>query len=273
MKNTRTAAPVEGGKRAVVPHHQDHPEVIGEQSVDVIDDMVGWTKENIQLRTWVGLLLFVLASAMCLRAFSLGSNSASGGLLLNLGTELIGMLLTVVLVERLFEEHNKRQDARRLAMQFLHEVDDVVWVWQGGRRQFSSIELKKLLFEAIRMNDPIAPCTARRLMNLGDFASRTRRTDSAAVKCSEPLSRGLRNLEAFVQLRDPGYDVPPREIGKRLARAVRALAAAAEVRKYDSVFSPPPGSRNASIEEQERRDAGGHLNLRVRKARLPSAEG
>ena len=80
-----------------------------------MDTLVGWIKENTHLRTWIGLLLFVLASAMIFQAFALGNASVQGALLLNLGTELIGMLLIVVFVERLFEERKKREGARRLA--------------------------------------------------------------------------------------------------------------------------------------------------------------
>ena len=148
-------------------------------------------------------------------------------------------------------------------MQFLHDVDHAVWVWQGGRRQFSSTELQELLFKA-RLDDPIAQCTAHLLMNLGDQAAKTRRYEREAVRCNPRLSRALRELETFVQMRDKNYRLPPAEIGRRLRMAAHALSHAAEIRKTDSVFPPPEGSRNPALAEQEKRNAGGYFELQPR---------
>jgi hypothetical protein len=219
-----------------------------------------WVNERFHLRTWVGVLLIVLAASMCFQAFSLGQDSPEGGLLLNLGTELIGMLLTVVVIERLFEGRKLRDDATRLAMQFLHDIDHVVWVWQGGRRQFSSSELQDILLKAHR-DDPIAPCTARLLMDMGDRAARTLRYDPDAVQSSELLSHGLRELEKFIRMRDRDNNVTSAEISARLRNAAYVLAKAADVRRCDSIFPPPPGSVDPTKEQQKKRNAGGYSLL------------
>lgn len=225
-----------------------------------------------RLRIWVGALLFVIALALCFWGYSMAQSSpVASGVMLNLGTELIGIVLTVVFVEWLFEERKKRDDAKRLALQFLHEIDYAVWVWQGGRRQFSSTELQDLLLKA-GLDDQIAMCTARLLMNLGEKAAQSLKYEEAAVRCSPRLSRGLRDLEPFVQMRDPGYTLSTAEVRDRLRNAAYVLAKATEVRRFDSVFPLNPVSRDPSVDQQERRFAGGYLELRLRP-RAPSLEG
>jgi len=53
---------------------------------------------------------------------------------MNLGTEIVGITLTVAIVEALLEKRARSDEARRIAWNVMHDIDHAVWVWQGGGR-------------------------------------------------------------------------------------------------------------------------------------------
>lgn len=54
-------------------------------------------------------------------AFQVGVNTPNGTLFVNLGTEIFGILITVALVEWLFERRRLQDRGRELAWSVLHE--------------------------------------------------------------------------------------------------------------------------------------------------------
>ncbi|RMH20294.1 MAG: hypothetical protein D6701_03975, partial [Gemmatimonadetes bacterium] len=78
---------------------------------------------------WLVATAFLVASAgTILAAFMVGPETGSGTLLVNLGTEIFGILITVAVVEWLFERRRLQDRAREQAWNVLHGLERAVWV-------------------------------------------------------------------------------------------------------------------------------------------------
>lgn len=133
--------------------------------------------------------------------------------LLNLGTELIGIVITVLFIEYLFELKQEEDEARRIAWDIIHELDYAVWVWQGGGKEFDYIELNNIIRTA-KPTDVIASCTKNILTHLGYRSDNTLRTKSELLKKIKfkPLQYAIYQLKdlnevAHFDLNDRNYDV------------------------------------------------------------------
>jgi len=74
-----------------------------------------------------------------------GPESGWGSIFLNLGTEIIGIVLTVALVEVLLERQSQKEVARSMAMAILIELDKRIHSWLGGDPRFDVNEMLLLL--------------------------------------------------------------------------------------------------------------------------------
>lgn len=78
------------------------------------------------LRISITILFIALAGCVIAMAFRIGPETPWGGLWLNLGTEIIGIALTVAIVEWLFERRRLQDEATKMAWRVLHLVDQAV---------------------------------------------------------------------------------------------------------------------------------------------------
>jgi hypothetical protein len=120
---------------------------------------------------------------------------------LNLGTEILGIAVTIGMVEWLLERQRRRERAREITWHALHELDHAVWVWQGGSRSFNLAELWALL-AAASPSDPVAAETGNLLFNIGALAENTLRVDEDNVRTNKALCSGLTMLTCLMELRD-----------------------------------------------------------------------
>ena len=142
----------------------------------------------------VGSLL--VAAILMWLAFILGTQSDWGQLLVNLSSEVVGIVITVAIVESFLERRRLLDRGRRIAWDALHAVESAVWVWQGGPRDLSTDELLGIL-DAVTESDALADFTEGILLNIG---TRSRRL---LVNDLEAIGRlpGLMNaLEQFARL-------------------------------------------------------------------------
>jgi hypothetical protein len=78
-------------------------------------------------------------------SFLFGVDTTTGNLLINLGTEIIGIVLTVAIVEWFFERRRLQSRGRQLTWDMIHEIGHAVWVWQGGPREMGTDEVLGIL--------------------------------------------------------------------------------------------------------------------------------
>lgn len=220
-------------------------------------------------RLMTGLGLVVAASTLVWRAFSVPWGGASEeDLLLNLGTEFIGIVVTVLIVDRLLDRQQRKQRATRIAWEALHEIDHAVWVWQGGSKEFNVSETLGLLGLA-RENDPLPDFTQNLLLGIAGRADNTIRLEPGILRSSKRLEAGLRSLTGLSTLRDQPEKPSVRGLAELLTGAIQDFSSllvvvavpmteglernrdprleAQEWRRFGGDFrDPEPGAQNAT---------------------------
>jgi len=206
------------------------------------------------LRALVTGGFLIVAAFMLGMSFFFGVQTSTGTLLMNLGTEIVGIVMTVAIVEWFFERRRLQNRGRQLAWDALHAVEHVVWVWQGGPREMDSDEVRGLL-NAVG-DDPLPDFTEGLLLNIGTRSHRLLNNDPAAVDAMPGLMGGLEHLGRLSSIRDGKAPMPSRKVADILDEGTAALA--------KSLGKPTERHptrlirfRDPSVESQERRHHGG----------------
>ena len=200
-----------------------------------------------------GGFLFVAVIMLGL-SFLSGIGAGTGTLLMNLGTEIVGIVMTVAIVEWFFERRRLQNRGRQLAWNALHAVEHVVWVWQGGPHGMDSDEVRGLL-NAVG-EDPLPDFTEGLLLNIGTRSHRILNNDPAAVAAMPGLMNGLEHLGRLGSLRDGKAPMPSRKVASILDDGTEALAKALgqPTERHPTRLIR---FRDPSVESQERRHFGG----------------
>lgn len=147
-------------------------------------------------------------------------------LFMHLASELIGITITVAIVDQLLEQERNREDARRLSWRFLRAVDQVVWVWQGGGRVLNISELRFLLSQ-VQDEDPLPPFTENMFLNVAGQAEEAL-SSSDHLDVRSDLYCGLQALVRIVRLydqrRDWSRDFSSKHIAMEVEDAVARLS-------------------------------------------------
>lgn len=206
----------------------------------------------------------VVAALVLWVAFIVGADTASGNLLINLGTEIVGIVITVAVVEWFFERRRLHNRARQLAGNVLHAVEHAVWVWQGGPRQMDTDEVRAVLHTASKA-DPLPDFTEGLLLNIGTRSRRLLNNDSDAVAALPGFMNGLEQLARLSAIRDGKEPASPRKVADILDEGTRELARALG-KPTERHLASLIRYRDPSVESQERRHfgGGGHSSLDLR---------
>lgn len=187
--------------------------------------------------------------------FLVGPETPFGTLLINLGTELVGIVLTVAVVEWFFERRRLQTRGRQLAWDALHAVEHAVWVWQGGPREMDTDEVRGIL-NAVGDDDPQPDFTESLLLNLGTRARRLLNNDPDAVTAVPGFMNGLEQLARLSSIRDGKAPMPSRKVADILDEGTAELAKALG-KPTERHLASLIRYRDPSVESQERRHFGG----------------
>jgi hypothetical protein len=178
------------------------------------------------------------------------------GLLGNLGAEIVGLALTVAIIDWLLERKRLNEAVQQMSWRMLHDLDHAFWVWQGGRREFHLDELMALLDMADR-NDPLPKFTEELFINLGIRSSDNLRLQPKLIAHDRRLRAALKSLAGLAQIReakssivDAGYII------EGLKTAVTNLAEATGQRPHQGEFAAARAFRDPSFDAQQRRYKG-----------------
>jgi len=204
--------------------------------------------------------LVVVAVVMSAAAFILDDQIHWTDLLANLGTEILGIALTVAIVDWLIERSLVREQARQIAWNMLHDLDHAVWVWQGGRREFHLDELVALL-DLVQHDDPIPPFTQTLFANLGVRASDVLRLQSRVFRAHRRLRHAMQCLGGLGQIRELGNLMPASTVVEALKSAIADLSAVTEQPVHPGAFGVAQKFRDASVKAQEERYRGAQQEI------------
>lgn len=198
---------------------------------------------------------FLVAAGIVLWVpFLIGPETPLGTLLINLGSEFVGIVLTVAVVEWFFERRRLQGRGKQLAWDALHAVEHAVWVWQGGPREMDTDEVRGIL-NAVGESDPLPDFTEGLLLNIGTRARRLLNNDPDAVAAVPGFMNGLEQLARLSSIRDGKTAMKPQKVSDILDEGTAELAKALG-KPTEKHLASLIRFRDPSIENQERRHFG-----------------
>lgn len=212
----------------------------------------------------------VVAALVIWAAFLLGEDSGTGNLMINLGVEIVGIVLTVAVVEWFFERRRLQNQGRQLAWDALHAVESAVWVWQGGPREMETDEVLGIL-DAVGDEDPMPDFTEGLFLNIGTRSRRLLNNDPESVGAVPGFMNGLEQLARLSAIRDGKSRIPPRKLADILAEGTTDLARALG-QPTERHLASLIRYRDPSLESQERRHYGGRTDDSEWKRQGPEAD-
>jgi hypothetical protein len=207
------------------------------------------------LRAVVTSSFLLLAVIVLWMAFVVGTDTSYGTLFINLGTEIIGIVITVAVVEWFFERRRLLTRGRQLAWDSLHATQTAVWVWQGGPREMETDELLGVL-NAVHEDDPLPDFTEGLFLNVGTRSRRLLNNDPQAVAALPGYMDALEHFARLSSMRDGRSSMPSRKVADILEQGSQALARALG-QPTERHLASLIRFRDPSLESQERRHHGG----------------
>ncbi|MGD8320718.1 MAG: hypothetical protein PVJ02_09695 [Gemmatimonadota bacterium] len=211
------------------------------------------------IRILVAVAFLLLAVVMLWLAFVVGTDTSLGDLLVNLGAEVIGVVITVAVVESFLERRRQQNRGRQLAWDTLHAAESAVWVWQGGPRQMDTDEVLGVL-NAVHADDPLPDFTEGLFLNLGTRSRRLLNNEPQAVAAIPGFMSGLEQLARLSSIRDGRTPMPSRKIADIVEEGVKDLARGLG-QPTERHLASLIRYRDPSVESQERRHHGGRSSV------------
>ena len=197
----------------------------------------------------------LLAGFLMWLAHHLGTQTDGGQILVNLGSEIVGIVITVAVVESFLERRRLHNRGRQLAWDTLHAVESGVWVWQGGPRELETDELLGIL-RAVNEDDALADFTEGIFLNIGTRSRRLLTNEPDAVTAIPRFMNALEQLGRLSSIRDGKKPMAPRKVGDILDEGTTELARALG-QPTERHLASLIRYRDPSLASQERRHFGG----------------
>ncbi|HSG09084.1 MAG TPA: hypothetical protein VLA36_12050 [Longimicrobiales bacterium] len=207
------------------------------------------------VRALVAAAFILLAAVIIWLAFVVGTDTTLGDLFVNLGTEIIGIVITVAVVESFLERRRLQTRGRQLAWDALHAAETAVWVWQGGPREMETDELLGVL-NAVHAEDPLPDFTEGLFLNLGTRSRRLLNNDPQAVAAIPGFMSGLEQFARLSAIRDGKKSMASRKVADIVEEGVKAMAQCLG-QPTERHLASLIRYRDPSLESQERRHFGG----------------
>ncbi|MCE9598388.1 MAG: hypothetical protein K8S54_10510 [Spirochaetia bacterium] len=133
-------------------------------------------KNRTVIRVILLLVCLTLSTAVIYASYQAPANSNTQALLVNLGTEVLGLGTAIIFVEYILERQRELEKCFNMAQATLHEIQYAVWVWQGGNKEFNVYLLLEVL-SRVKKSDRLAVPTENLLLVLGTRAGNRLRID------------------------------------------------------------------------------------------------
>lgn len=168
-------------------------------------------------------ILLLASGALIFSAFSVDRDTATFDLLVNLGTEVFGILIVLAVVDWMLERRKLQEQARELAWATLHAVQRAIWVWQGGPRRLDSDELLGLI-KGIHHEDHLQPFTRALLVAVGEHSRESLTREASSIKTLPGLKGALEEFTTLSSLSENRSSVSIRMVQEVLDSGITQLA-------------------------------------------------
>lgn len=206
-------------------------------------------------RIVVASFFVVLAIGILSFAIHIEISSEYGGILVNLATEIIGIAVTVAIVDWIFEKKRAIDEAKRIAWRALHDFDHAVWVWLGGSR-VADIDEMVFLLNTVTDDDHLPHFTQNLFLQGGGRAQSTLQFESQLLSQYPDLRAGLGDFACLCSMRDAEQVLSPKDVRYFLKEGVSKLAKFLEL-QIDHDFMPHfRNAKDSAIHAQEWRHFG-----------------
>jgi hypothetical protein len=215
---------------------------------------------------------FLLLSVLVLwGAFTLGLETGRGEFLMNLGVEIMGIVITVAVVEWFLDRGRLQTQAREIAWDTLSAVEHAIWIWQGGPREVETDELLGIV-HAVGESDPVPDFTENLFFNIGTRSKQVLHRDLKTVEALPGLIQALENFARLNAIREGKTPMGPLKIASILEDGIKALAKVLD-QPQERHLSRLIRYRNPAAEEQAARHFGVGINVPGRKQGERAREG
>jgi len=143
--------------------------------------------------------------------------------MVNMGTEIFGILITIAVVEWFFDRKRLQDRARELCWGLLHAIERGIWTWQGGPQQVGTEELLGII-AGIQARDVITNTTRTLLVNVGGKAREAMDKEPKVVRTIPGLAEALKDLQSLRSLQDGDSSVSVRMVAEVLESSVTNIA-------------------------------------------------
>lgn len=150
---------------------------------------------------WILITAFLLlGTGVLVASYLAGTGTPTGDLLVNLGAEILGIVITLAIVDWLLDRRRRQARAREIAWSVLHSIERVVWIWQGGSRRPEGDELMGLINGIEQDRGTLEPITRTLLVNLGTHARELLNREQVSIRTLPKLQEALRELTGLSSL-------------------------------------------------------------------------
>lgn len=213
------------------------------------------------MKTRLVLVLIFLAGAVAslTLVYSGALSEETTGILSNVGTELIGIVLTVLIIDWMYARRTAASERRSVAVAVLQELDHAVWVWQGDRRGFDLDEL----FTRVQMasaQDPFPSYTQNLFMRLGSRCVSNLHLKHDSISGDRSLAQVLSSLARLESVRDIERDYDFQEFKQILLDAIVSLASLTGLPQPKKIDVRPTAHLISSEEHQHYRHFGRQID-------------
>lgn len=205
-------------------------------------------------------LIFLIGTVVALAlVFSGRLSQELSGILSNVGTEFIGIALTVLIIDWMYERRAAATERLSVAMSVLQELDHAVWVWQGDRRGFDLDELFTRA-DMASPEDPFPSYTQNLFMRLGSRCVSHLKLKHDAIGASRELVQALQSLTKLESIRDVDRDYDFQGFKCILLQSIASLASACGLPPPKIIDVQPTAHLISSEEHQHYRHFGKQID-------------
>ena len=205
-----------------------------------------------RLRLWIAAIFVFIALLILWFSHAADSPSEIGR---NIGSEVLGITITVAGVDWLFERRGQNAQRHKLAVRTLEELDHAIWVWQGGSRYFDHEEMIALL-KQVTDDDPLPGFTQNLFLRIGGKAALNLVLESDLVNHDTNLKAGIDHLSHLCKLRDGDTPMPCQQVVLHSREAATCLLKVLSWKPVKWEPSAQRGRKDCSIEHQRWRYYG-----------------